>query len=471
MKQKNLDRAISAVVQIHVEGFLEGEEIEILDPREIRKGHWTGSGTLIKINDEEGYILTNAHVVKNGLNYRIRTMLTSEESFQVKLVGMIETLEPDIGLLKIIDSELVRMKEMISEIPFLEMESEEVIKRDLSIKAIGYPLGMEEPNVSSGKVTNFIFGSSEECERIVTDAPINPGNSGGPAISEEGKIIGINTAIILGANDIGFVTPNSFVKIVLQNLTQGKETNLTDLGGRFQKNSKESANYLKSPTRDGVIVTTLFPNGLMEKAGLKSRDILYKINDYEFDGHGIVKSKNVLRHRNIYDVVRLIPLHSQMTLEYIREGKAATQVVEALPFPKQHLRTTNNLLHRFFISFKGMIIQEINFLIVQALAEFSPGKFDRFIELLAKDKRKLCVTFVSANSYAEEIDIEIGDIISKINGVSVLTLVEAVEIMNRKISSQEEIVIEFESGALGVFKGSKVMKILTPLDSVVDQEY
>lgn len=469
MKQKKLEQAISAVVQVYVEGLLEGEEIEILDPREIRTGQWGGSGTMIRINDEEGYILTNAHVVKNGLKYKIRTMLTSEENFQVTLVGMIETLEPDIALLKIPALELQRMKEMIGEIPFLELEREEVIKRDLSIKAIGYPLGMEEPNISSGKVTNFIFGSEDECERIVTDAAINPGNSGGPAVSEDGKIIGINTAIVLGANNIGFITPISFVKIVLQNLTEGKETDLTDLGGRFQKNSKVNATHLKSPTNDGVIITKILPNSLMEKAGLVSRDVLCKINEFEIDAHGIVKSKYAYRHRNIYDVVRLIPLHSPIKLEIIHEGKRVVKTAEALPYPEQNLRTTNNLLKRKYISFKGMIIQEINFLIVQALADLSPGKFDRFIELLAKDKRKLAVTFVSSNSVAEDINIDMGDIISTIAGRNVYSLLEAESLLNEKIEKGEDIVIDFESGAFGVFQGTKKIKILTPLDSIIGQ--
>ncbi|MDD4973956.1 MAG: S1C family serine protease [Bacteriovorax sp.] len=468
MKTKKLEQAISAVVQIYVEGLNEGELFEVLDPRTIRTGNWSGSGSFIRIKNEEGFILTNAHVVKNGLKYRIRTMLTSEENFEVILIGMIETLEPDVALLKLPTHELLRMKKMIGEIPYLELERDDLIKRDLSIKAIGYPLGMEEPNISTGKVTNFIFGSEDECERIVTDAAINPGNSGGPAVTEDGKIIGINTSIVLDANNIGFITPASFVRIVLHNLTEGKETALTDLGGRFQKNSKNSAAYLRSPTSDGVIITTMFPNGLMAKAGLEPRDIVFKINEFEFDSHGIVKTKNIFRHKNIYDVVRLIPLHSNIDLEIIRGGQRIKKTAEALPFPEQNLRTTNNLLKRKFISFKGMIIQEINFLIVQALAEFSPGKFDRFIELLAKDKRKLAVTFVSLNSFAEDIDIDLGDIISKINGISIYSLLEVESIFNEKIEKGEDIIIDFESGALGVFKGNNKIKILTPLDQIQD---
>lgn len=466
VKITKLESAINAVVQIYIEGLLEGDLLEILDPREIRTGHWSGSGSFIRINDEEGFILTNAHVVKNGLTYKIRTLLTSEESFDVKLLGMIETLEPDIALLKIESKELLRMKEMIGEIPHLELEEDDLVKRDLSIKAIGYPLGMEEPNISSGKVTNFIFGSEEECERIVTDAAINPGNSGGPAITEDGKIIGINTAIILEANDIGFITPVSFVKIVLQNLIEGKETTLTDLGCRFQKNSKENADYLKSPVLAGVIITRIFPNGLVEKAGLLSRDVLLKINDYEFDSHGIVKNKHSYRHQNIYDVVRLIPLHSMIKMEIIRNGKRIIKEALALPFPEQNLRTTNNLLKRKFISLKGMVIQEINFLIVQSLAEFSPERFDRFIELLAKDKRKLAVTFVSLNSYADDINIDVGDIISKVNSKQTNSLTEIKAIFNSSIDKKEDIIIDFESGAIGVFRGKNPIKILTPLDFI-----
>ncbi|MGZ3789200.1 MAG: S1C family serine protease [Bacteriovorax sp.] len=466
MKARKLERAISGVVQIYVEGLNEGELPEILDPRTIRAGNWSGSGSFIRIKNEEGYILTNAHVVKNGLKYRIRTMLTSEENFEARLVGMIEALEPDIALLKLTDQDLARLKAMIGEIPFLELERDDVIKRDLTIKAVGYPLGMEEPNVSSGKVTNFIFGSEDECERIVTDAGINPGNSGGPAITEDGKIIGLNTAIVLGANDIGFITPVSFIRIVLHNLIEGKETALTDLGGRFQKNSKACASYLQSPISDGVIITTIFPNSLLENAGIMTRDILQRINGYEFDSHGIVKTKNIFRHKNIYDVVRLVPLHSNIDLEIIRDGVRMIKTAEALPFPEQILRTTNNLLKRKFISFKGMIIQEINFLIVQALAELAPGKFDRFIELLAKDKRKLAVTFVSLNSYAEDINIDQGDIICRIGGLSVTSLLEAEGIFNEKIEKGEDIIIDFESGAIGVFRGNKRIKILTPLDSI-----
>ena len=463
MKDNQLEKIISAVVQISVEGFTETDLSEVLDPRNIRTSYWAGSGAFIRLQNQEGYILTNAHVVKNGFRFKIRTMLTSEETFEVSLVGMIETLEPDIALLKLENDELQRMKKIIPELPSLELENEDLIKRDMNIRAIGYPLGMEEPNVSSGKVTNFVYGTETECERIVTDAAINPGNSGGPAISENGKIIGLNTAIALGANNIGYITPVSFIKIVLHNLITGKNTNLTNLGCHFQKNSPDNARYLQAPNHDGVIVTTILSHGLIENAGLKTRDILLKINEFEFDSHGIIKNHSDLRHRNIHDVVRLIPLDTELTLEYLREGKKFTIKTKALPFPEENLYTANNLLKRKFISYKGMVIQEVNFLVIEALAEFASEKFDHFIELLAKDKRKLAVTYVGLNSYARDIDINIGDIICRVNGQTISTIIELEKLLQDSFHSKQEVVIHFESGALGIFKTTKLINILTPL--------
>jgi S1-C subfamily serine protease len=300
----------------------------------------------------------------------------------------------------------------------------------------------------------------------VTDAAINPGNSGGPSINENGKIIGLNTSIILGANNIGFITPVSFVKIVLQNLLDGKETNLSFLGGRFQKNSKENSEYLNSPIHTGVILTTIYPKGLLEKAGLQPRDILLKINEFEFDRHGVVKTEEFSRHTNIYDVVRLIPLNSVVTLEYVRNGQKLIAKQAAVPRTGLNLKTTNNLLHRKYVSFEGMIIQELNFLIIQALAEISPEKYDRFIELLARDKRKLAITFVSMNSLANNIGIDFGDVISSVNGNVVNELEDLARILNDLNEEKEKIIMNFESGAFGVFENIKTVKVQTPLDHI-----
>lgn len=470
MKTQVLEQAISAVVQIYVEGLIIDESYDILNPRNINIGHWSASGCLIRVGSEEGYVLTNAHVVKNGLKYKIRTLLTSEENFEVKLLAFIESQEPDIALLKIEEKELNRMKRIIAEIPYLELEENFDLQRDLSIKAIGYPLGMGEPNITSGKVTNFIYGNEDECERIVTDAAITNGNSGGPAINEEGKIIGLNTSIALEANDIGFITPASFIHIVLHNLTQGKETALTCLGGRFQKNSASNASFLKSPSIDGVIITSILSNSLLAKAGVAPRDILVRINHYQFDSHGIVKNQEGLRHKNIFDIVRLIPLHSKMEIEIIREGRSMVFETQASSLPEQNLKTPGSFLKRSFIIFKGIIFQEINLYIIEVLIELFPEKIRSLIDLLSKDKKKVVATYINFNSPGEELNISQGDIISRVNGVNVFDLKELEAALNKPIEKKEPVVIDFESGSLGVFSESKKVRILTPRDLISELE-
>ena len=112
------------------------------------------------------------------------------------------------------------------------------------IKAIGYPLGMVEPNITGGEITNFISGSEFSSERFVTNAAINPGNSGGPSITEDGKVIGLNTAVIVDAENIGFITPASFIKIIIDNLILLSEPHFAGIGGKLQKNAENFNLYL-----------------------------------------------------------------------------------------------------------------------------------------------------------------------------------------------------------------------------------
>ncbi|MBP9682792.1 MAG: trypsin-like peptidase domain-containing protein [Bacteriovorax sp.] len=233
IKKENLKylHAMNAVVRIHVKGTPDNNLNAILDPRLIERGDWVGSGFFIKIGDEEGYILTNAHVARNAEHIEVRSVLTSDEPFKVNVVGLVETLEPDVALLKFSNEELTRFKKIsrFRKIPYLEFAHSEDISRGEEIKAIGYPLGMVEPNMSGGEISNFIAGSLDAVERFVTDAAINPGNSGGPAILKNSKVVGLNTAIIMEASNIAFITPIHIVKSILPQLLKGKEVKLSKI--------------------------------------------------------------------------------------------------------------------------------------------------------------------------------------------------------------------------------------------------
>lgn len=245
--------AMNAVVRIHVKGISGLNPKSILDPRTYTQDEWVGSGFFINFNNEEGHILTNAHVAKNATHIEIRSVLTSDEPFKVDLIGLVETLDPDVALLKISKQELSRFKKIarIKKIPFIAFTNSENIKRGEEIKAIGFPLGMVEPNMSGGEITNFIAGSIESVARIVTDAAINPGNSGGPAILKNTKVIGLNTAIVYDASNISFITPIHIVKKVLTQLIEKKDVRPIRLGAYFQK---EKVSFLKDSSFKKYVV-------------------------------------------------------------------------------------------------------------------------------------------------------------------------------------------------------------------------
>ncbi|MCB1863198.1 MAG: serine protease [Gammaproteobacteria bacterium] len=295
---------MSGVVQIHVEGNLEEDIQSVMNPAIRIPGIWSGSGFFVKYGKLEGYIVTNAHVARNAVKLEISSMLTSEERFEAEVVGLVKKLEPDVALLKLTDTELQRFKRMaLRDIEYLELWEGTSLPRGEEIKAIGYPMGMVEPNITGGEITNFVSGSEYTTERFVTNAAINPGNSGGPSVNRDGKVVGLNTAVIIDAENIGFITPAGFVKIIIENLLQQNEPHFAGIGGKLQKNADNFNTLLQQSEPKGVIVASVERGGFLEAANVRKRDVILSVNKAKFDRHGIVIGKEGhFRHKNIVTI-------------------------------------------------------------------------------------------------------------------------------------------------------------------------
>ena len=136
-------KMMSGVVQIHVEGNIEEDIQSVMNPAIRIPGSWSGSGFFIKYKNLEGYIVTNAHVVRNAVKVEVSSMLTSEERFEADVVGLVKKLEPDVALIRLSDKELARFKKLaIRGIEYLELRAGSSPSRGEEIKAIGYPMGM-----------------------------------------------------------------------------------------------------------------------------------------------------------------------------------------------------------------------------------------------------------------------------------------------------------------------------------------
>ncbi len=234
-----------------------------------------GSGV---IYSEDGYIITNAHVVEGAT--KIKVILTDGRELDAKLLG-IDNLQ-DIAVIKVDDKKLPIAK--------IGVSSDLIIGE--WVIAVGNPYAFlikdSKPSVSVGVISavdrNFTQKQDGKLYKkmIQTDAAINPGNSGGPLVNINGEVIGINSFIFSengGSVGIGFAIPIDKAKKIAQDIIKYGKVRQAFFGFMVQDLNQMIANYLNINTKEGVIVTVVNENSGAEKAGLKRSDVILKINN------------------------------------------------------------------------------------------------------------------------------------------------------------------------------------------------
>ena len=443
---------MSGVVQIYVEGNIEEDIQSVMYPSIKLPGMWSGSGFFVKYENLEGYIVTNAHVARNAVKIKVSSMLTSEERFEAEVVGLVKNLEPDVALLKLTDTELARFKKLASrDIEYLVLRDGTSPSRGEEIKAIGYPMGMVEPNITGGEITNFVSGSEYTTERFVTNAAINPGNSGGPSINAKGKVVGLNTAVVVDADNIGFITPASFVKIIIDNLLQQNEPQFAGLGGLLQKNADNFNTLLNQQTATGVIVCNLRPGGFLQAASIQKRDIILAINNVEFDRHGIVIGKEGhFRHKNIYDVVKLIPIGEQVEVTYLRNGKRKKSGARAMRNPERNVVSNPIINERKYIEVFGMVIQPLSLEIIEVMREVDINAQIGMLLTIEQEKPALAVTHIHQGDQADEMEWPVGELLATANDKEIHTLGDLQQVLDSNQGGT--VLLECHNGRIGYFK-------------------
>lgn len=233
-----------------------------------------GSGVIFT---EDGYLLTNAHVVEGATEIKI--ILTDNRQFDGKLIG-VDSLH-DIAIVKIEGKNLPSAK---------LGTSSDLIIGEWAI-AVGNPYGFlikdSQPSVSVGVISavNRDFAENKDGKvyrrMIQTDAAINPGNSGGPLVNIYGQVIGLNTFIFSesgGSVGIGFAIPIDRVKKMAQELIQYGKVRKIWLDFGVQDLNPMLANYYKLENLDGILVTSIDKKSPAGKAGLKKGDVITMIN-------------------------------------------------------------------------------------------------------------------------------------------------------------------------------------------------
>ncbi|OGR34528.1 MAG: peptidase [Desulfovibrionales bacterium GWA2_65_9] len=221
-----------------------------------------GSGFIIST---DGYIVTNNHVVAEADEIKVK-LLSRDKPYDAKVIGRDQ--ETDLALLKI---------EAGNGLPVLEFGNSDVTRVGEWVLAIGNPFGLGHTvtaGIISGKGRHIGAGPFDSF--LQTDASINPGNSGGPLIDMEGRVVGINTAIVPNGQGIGFATPSSQAGKIIQQLKSGKKIQRGWLGITMQELDENTARGVGLKEPKGVLVAQVIPGDPADKAGMKTGDVIVK---------------------------------------------------------------------------------------------------------------------------------------------------------------------------------------------------
>jgi serine protease Do len=225
----------------------------------------SGSGVIV---DPAGYILTNNHVIEKAQDITVR--LSDSRKFTATLVG--RDPKTDLAVLKV---------EAPGPLPVVELGDSERLRVGQWVVAIGNPFGLDRTvtvGIVSATARNRVGVTTYE-NFIQTDASINPGNSGGPLLNLDGRVVGINTAIVAAGQGIGFSIPINEAKSVMAQLVAKGRVVRGWLGILIQDVTDELAGSFGVREREGVLVADVMKGGPAETAGLRPGDVIVDLNE------------------------------------------------------------------------------------------------------------------------------------------------------------------------------------------------
>jgi len=400
-------RVAPSVVQVVASGYTTSPAMLLA------RGQATGAGVIL---DSEGWIVTNAHVVENARNVRVdlvqppaagtggSILRPRSRRLNARIVGL--DRETDVALLKVEERGL----------PALELGDSEALRQGQLVMAFGSPLGLE--NSASLGVVSAVARQLKPDEPMIyvqTDASINPGNSGGPLVDAEGRMVGLNTLILSqsGGNEgIGFAAPSHIVRSVYEQLRKSGRVRRGVIGVHAQTITPSLAAGLGLVFDRGVVLSDVTPAGPAEEAGLRPGDILLAL-----DGKPMENARQF--DVNLY---RRVP-GDRVTLSLRRGTQALDLAVSVVARPEDRDR------------FLSMVTPEKN--LIPRLGVLALELDDELRRAAGPLRGREGVLVAARSSGSDETDeLQPGDVVYAVNGVSVLGLAELRSAVGRPAPSQ-----------------------------------
>ncbi len=265
-----------------------------------------GSGVIV---GENGYIITNNHVVSGGSSYEVTT--NDKRTFSATIVGVDPTT--DLALLKV-DAQNLKT---------LDFGDSDGVRVGEWVLAVGNPFNLTSTvtlGIVSAKARNINILSAQEYSVesfIQTDAVVNPGNSGGALVDSSGKLVGINAAILTETGSYegySFAIPSNLVRKVINDLKEYGEVRRAILGIRISDVNETIAQQLNLDSVSGVLIDSINKNSSAEDAGLRAGDVIVEVNGKATNSTPELQEQ----------VARLRP-GSRIDLKFIRNGRLTSK--------------------------------------------------------------------------------------------------------------------------------------------------
>ncbi len=421
-----VNRVRPSVVQIFSTGYVAADESDTGNTAAVlSRQRSTGSGIILS---DDGFIVTNAHVVQGARRIQVRISAVR--------AGRTPTFEPEV---KLLDAKLVGMdREMDvavikidrAGLPHLPFGNSDAVRQGELVMAFGTPRGLEG-SVSMGIVssTSRELHPDDFLAYIQTDAPINPGNSGGPLIDSQGRVVGINTFILSqsgGSEGLGFAIPSNIVSTIYTQLRKEGHVHRGRIGISVQTISPAIAEGLGLSRDWGALVGDVTPDGPADKAGVKVGDIVLTAN-----------GRTMRNARQLEAYIYRSPMKQKITLQVLRgqdQLSIDVPVTDSVDDPQRFADMVNpedNLVPRLGILAIG---------IDKNLAAMLPG--------LRNDYGVVVAAGSSATDLTTGTGLQPGDVIYSVNKAPVAT-VEALRKKVDEFKPGDEVAMQIErSGRL-----------------------
>ncbi|GBE35228.1 putative periplasmic serine endoprotease DegP-like precursor [bacterium BMS3Bbin06] len=292
-----------------------------------------GSGVVVT---DDGYILTNNHVVKDA--DEIKVVLYDKREFKGRVVG--SDPKSDLAVIKI---------DAGGDLPAIKIGESDSLKVGDVVLAIGNPFGLSQ-TITMGIVSavgRSNVGIADYEDFIQTDAAINPGNSGGALVNTRGELVGINTAIFStngGYMGIGFAIPSDMAKAVMESIIKYGKVVRGWLGVTIQDLTPELARHFDIKEKTGALVTDVIKDSPAEKAGFKRGDLIVEF-----------ARKRVRDATNLRNMVADTSPGKTIEVKVIREGEEKILDVTIAEFPETLMTRAGSYQNVL----KGIHVQEI----------------------------------------------------------------------------------------------------------------